>query len=153
MNSIRFCQSPSDANVAHWNLEDNTAMDDSVEVGKRVRIDLFGEPRLQQAFASQDDLTQKFQTLITSACFGQVWGDATIPWRERSLITMSIVGAQQRFTEFATHVELGLRNGCTREQIIQVVQHLTVYCGVPTGAEAFRIVHKLFAQSDGSAAG
>jgi 4-carboxymuconolactone decarboxylase len=128
-------------------------MDASIEVGKRVRIDLFGEPRLQQAFAPQDDLTQKFQTLITSACFGHVWGDETIPWRDRSLITMSIVGAQQRFAEFATHVELGLKNGCTREQIIQVVQHLTVYCGVPTGAEAFRTVHRIFAQIDGSATG
>jgi 4-carboxymuconolactone decarboxylase len=127
-------------------------MDDSIETGKRVRIELFGEARLQQAFAPQDDLTQKFQTLITSACFGQVWGDSTIPWRDRSLITMSIVGAQHRFTEFATHVQLALKNGCTREQIIQVVQHLTVYCGVPTGGEAFRAVQKVFEANDTPAA-
>lgn len=123
-------------------------MDDSIETGRRVRTEMFGEQRLQQAFAPQDDLTQKFQTLITSACFGHVWGDATIPWRDRSLITMSIVGAQHRFTEFATHVQLGLKNGCSREQIIQVVQHLTVYCGVPTGVEAFRIVQKVFSDAD-----
>ena len=123
-------------------------MDDSVEAGKRVRVELFGEARLKQAFAPQDDLTQKFQTLITSSCFGHVRGDETIPWRERSLITMSIVGAQHRFTEFATHVQLALKNGCSREQIIQVVQHLTVYCGVPTGGEAFRAVQKVFTEHD-----
>lgn len=123
-------------------------MEDALETGKRVRVELFGEERLQQAFAPQDDLTQKFQTLITSACFGHVWGDDTISRAERSLITMSIVGAQHRFVEFATHVRLALQNGCSRAQITQVVQHLTVYCGVPTGVEAFRTVQSVFAEAD-----
>lgn len=119
-------------------------MTSNFEKGLEVRKRLFGEERTRQSFAATDDLTQKFQRLVTASCFGEVWADETVKWRERSLISMSIVAALRSFTEFELHVRLGLKNGCSREEIIQVVQHLTVYSGVPTGYEAFRVVQKVF---------
>jgi 4-carboxymuconolactone decarboxylase len=116
---------------------------DEFERGLQVRRELFGAERVQQAFANTDPLTQKFQRLMTVACFGAVWGDDSMPRPERSLITMAIVATQHRFVEFETHVRLALRNGCTATQLEQLVMHLTAYCGVPTGGEAFRIVDRV----------
>jgi len=117
------------------------------ERGLQVRAQLFGVERVQQAFASPDPMTQKYQHFLTSACFGTVWGDPSMARTERSLITLAMVGAQHRFVEFEAHVKLALRNGCTPTQLEQVVMHLGVYCGVPTGGEAFRIVERVLRES------
>ena len=39
-----------------------------------------------------------------------------------------------------------LRNGCTPEEIREVLLQATVYCGVPAGGEAFRIARKVFSE-------
>lgn len=116
--------------------------------GLEVRRQLFGAERVQQAFASLDPLTQKFQRLMTSACFGAVWGDDSMARPERSLVTLAIVAAQHRFVEFEAHVRLALRNGCTAVQLEQLVMHVAVYCGVPTGGEAFRIVDRVLREGN-----
>lgn len=119
---------------------------DDVAKGLEIRARMFGDESVERAFAPQDPLTQKFQKLITSSCFGQVWADGSVPLSDRSLMTLSILGAQQRFQQFELHARLARKNGCTREQLIEVVQHLTVYCGVPTGGEAYRILSSVLAE-------
>src|SRR5690625_4784932 len=106
--------------------------------GKEVRSELFGEEATRAAFASEDALSQEFQSLITAYCFGSLWGKEGCQWRDRSLMTMCLVAAQHRFVEFETHLKLALRNGCDQGTLIEMVRHITVYCGVPAGVEAFR---------------
>jgi len=124
-------------------------MSEDFSTGLSVRNTLFGEERTRQAFTADDPLTQEFQTLITAYCFGSLWGREGVVWRDRSLMTMCIVAAQHRFSEFETHVRLAIRNGCDKELITEVVRHLTVYCGVPTGVEAFRTVQRILQESAG----
>jgi 4-carboxymuconolactone decarboxylase len=119
-------------------------MADDLSNGMEVRNRLFGEERTKQAFATDDPMAIEFQQLITSYCFGSLWGKEGVVWRDRSLMTMCIVGAQHRFAEFETHLRLAIRNGCEKELITEVIRHLTVYCGVPTGAEAFRTAQRVF---------
>jgi 4-carboxymuconolactone decarboxylase len=122
-------------------------MTDDLSRGIEVRNTLFGEERTKQALATDDPLQSEFQTLITAYCFGSLWGKDSVVWRDRSLMTMCIVAAQHRFAEFETHLRLAIRNGYDKELIIKVVRHLTVYCGVPTGGEAFRVAQRVFEES------
>ena len=123
-------------------------MADDFAKGVEVRNQLFGAERTQQSLANKDPLNQRFQELLTSYCFGAVWGREGAVWRDRSLMTMAIVAAQHRFPEFETHVRLALRNGVERDVIIELVAHLSVYCGIPTGLEAFRTVQRVFQEAD-----
>jgi 4-carboxymuconolactone decarboxylase len=119
-------------------------MADDFKRGIEVRNTLFGEERTSQALANKDPLNDRFQELLTAYCFGSLWGREGVVWRDRSLMTMAIVAAQHRFPEFETHVRLALRNGVEREVIIELVRHLAVYCGIPTGLEAFRTAQRVF---------
>ena len=123
-------------------------MADDFAKGVEVRNQLFGAERTQQSLANKDPLNQRFQELLTSYCFGAVWGREGAVWRDRSLMTMAIVAAQHRFPEFETHVRLALRNGVERDVIIELVAHLSAYCGIPTGLEAFRTVQRVFQEAD-----
>ena len=119
-------------------------MADDFARGVEVRKTLFGAERADKALASTDALDQRFQELPTSYCFGNLWGRDGAAWRDRSLMTMAIVAAQHRFPEFETHVRLALKNGCEREVIIELVGYLAIYCGIPTGLEAYRTVQRVF---------
>ena len=56
----------------------------------------------------------------------------------RSLITIATLAALKAPAELKGHVLGALRNGCTVDEIREVLLHSTVYCGVPSGIEAFR---------------
>jgi 4-carboxymuconolactone decarboxylase len=103
---------------------------------------------VEESFAPPDDLTQKFMRLMTSSCFGGVWGDDTISLRDHSLITICMLAAQHRFQHFELHARVAVKNGCTPELLTQVVQHLYVYCGAPTAVEAYRVVHKILYEKE-----
>ena len=124
-------------------------MADDFNRGIEVRNTLFGEERTKQSLADKDPLNERFQELLTSYCFGSLWGREGVPWRDRSLMTMAIVAAQHRFPEFETHLRLAIKNGCEREVIIELVRHLAIYCGIPTGLEAYRIAQRVFKELAG----
>lgn len=118
-------------------------MTDDLQRGMDVRRELFGEERTSTAFADPDPLVQEFQTLLTSYCFGSLWGKDGVEWRDRSLMTLCLVAAQHRFAEFETHMRLAVRNGCERQVLIELVRHIAIYCGIPAGVEAFRITKRV----------
>ena len=41
-------------------------------------------------------------------------------------------------TEFRAHVRGAITNGCTVDEIKEVLVHTTIYCGIPAGVDAFR---------------
>ncbi len=97
-----------------------------------------GEEYVERAYASADEFTREFQDFVTTSCWGDVWLREGLDDRARSLITLSVLACSNKWTEFATHVQIALRNGCTSEELKQAFLHLAVYAGVPTGMEAFR---------------
>jgi len=46
------------------------------------------------------------------------------------------------------HVPAGLRHGLTRVEIEEVVNHLSLYAGIPRAVEAMRTVREAFAKLD-----
>ena len=54
--------------------------------------------------------------------------------------------ALNRAHEFEVHLRLAIRNGCTRQEIQEVLLQATVYCGMPAGGESFRIARKVFGE-------
>ncbi|MGA8863853.1 MAG: carboxymuconolactone decarboxylase family protein [Gallionella sp.] len=58
--------------------------------------------------------------------------------KTRSLITIATLAALKAPAELKGHVLGALRNGCTVDEIREVLLHSTVYCGIPSGIEAFK---------------
>jgi 4-carboxymuconolactone decarboxylase len=50
-----------------------------------------------------------------------------------------MLAALNRPHELRLHTRGALANGCTVEEIQEVLLQVAVYCGVPAGVEAFRI--------------
>lgn len=68
--------------------------------------------------------------------------------RTRSLITLAMLTALGRMDEIRLHLRGAVNNGCTLEEIREVLLHAAVYCGVPAAVDAFRVLAQEFDESD-----
>jgi 4-carboxymuconolactone decarboxylase len=57
-----------------------------------------------------------------------------------------MIAALNRMTEWETHFRGAIKNGLTIEELKAILLQISVYCGVPTGVECFRIAKKVFAE-------
>ena len=108
------------------------------EKGMAVRRAVLGDDYVDKAMASATDFTKPLQDLVTENCWGEIWAREAIPKRTRSLVTIAILAALKAPAEIKLHVRGALRNGCTVEEIQDVLLQAAVYCGVPAGIDAFR---------------
>ena len=106
--------------------------------GMAVRREVLGDEYVDKAISSATDFTKPLQDLVTENCWGEIWTRSAIPKKTRNLITIATLAALKAPTELKAHVRGALRNGCTVEEIQEVLLQATVYCGVPAGVEAFR---------------
>jgi 4-carboxymuconolactone decarboxylase len=81
-----------------------------------------------------------------------IWARPGLGRRERSLVNLGMLTALNRSHELAVHVRGALRNGCTREEIQEVLLQAAIYCGVPAAMEAFRVAEAAIGAAGAEAA-
>lgn len=106
--------------------------------GMAVRREVLGDEYVDKAIKGATAFTKPLQDIVTENCWGEVWTRKAIPRATRSLITIAMLSALRATTELKVHVHGALRNGCSVEEIQEVLLQTTVYCGAPAGIEAFR---------------
>ncbi len=111
--------------------------------GMAARRKVLGDEYVNKAISSITDFTEPLQDLVTENCWGEIWVDGVLPDKTRSLVTIATLAALKASTELKAHVLGALRNGCTVEEIQDVLLQSTVYCGVPSGIEAFRAAREV----------
>ncbi|QYJ96643.1 4-carboxymuconolactone decarboxylase [Shewanella alkalitolerans] len=114
--------------------------------GLAIRREVMGDSFVDRALSSASDFTQPLQELVTRNAWGEVWAREGLDRRTRSLITIATLAALKASTELKGHVRGALRNGCTVEEIQEVLLHSTVYCGMPAGVEAFRAANEVISE-------
>src|SRR5690606_24998199 len=87
-------------------MKDVAMSDEDYQRGVEVRRSFFGKERTDASLAGDTALEQSFQKLVTAYCFGSLWGQEGVAWRDRSLMTMCLVAGQHRFAELETHMKL-----------------------------------------------
>ena len=110
--------------------------------GLVVRKEVLGAEYVEKQLKTIDDFGMPMQELVTQSCWGWLWSRTQLPRKMRSLVNLGMLSALNRPNEFKTHVRGALTNGCTREQIREVLLQVAVYCGMPAGVEAFKLARE-----------
>ncbi len=87
--------------------------------------------------------TATSSVIVTQYCWGEAWGDDTLPPRERSILNLGMIASLGKMHEFETHVRGALRNGLTPDELRAVLTQIAVYCGIPIGVDCFRIARQV----------
>jgi 4-carboxymuconolactone decarboxylase len=112
--------------------------------GLAVRKEVLGADYVERNLKNVDDFGMPMQELVTQSCWGWLWTRPQLPRKMRSLVNLGILSALNRGHEFKVHVKGALTNGCTREEIREVLLQVAVYCGMPAGVEGFRLAREAF---------
>jgi 4-carboxymuconolactone decarboxylase len=119
------------------------------EEGLAIRRAVLGDEYVDRALASADEFSRPFQEFVTEYCWGGPWTRQGLDRKTRSMITLGILTALSKSKEIETHVRGALNNGCTPDEIREVLLHATVYCGVPAGVDAVRAAQPVIASWTG----
>ena len=92
-------------------------------------------------------IAPKFAQVTDEVLFGDIWRDADLSPRDRSVVTVSSLISLYRINELPYHVKIALDNGVTKQEIIAMITHLAFYSGWPTAASAMTIANKVFAEA------
>lgn len=118
--------------------------------GLKVRTEVMGEVFVQRAIDNTTELTQPVQDWINEHAWGSTWQRDALPRATRSLVTIAMLAALKAPAELKGHIRGALNNGCTVEEIQEVLLHSIVYCGAPAAQEAFRAAQEVLADWPGT---
>jgi 3-oxoadipate enol-lactonase / 4-carboxymuconolactone decarboxylase len=127
-------------------MSDHDAGTDDHEAGMRVRREVLGDEHVDRATAAVDDTTRDFQDLITRYAWGGIWTRPGLDRRSRSIVVLTALVAGRHFEELEFHLRAALRNGLTREEVVEVLLQTAVYCGVPAANSAFAVARRVLAE-------
>ena len=114
------------------------------EKGMKIRRTVLGDEHVDRALENVNAFNDAFQDLTTRYAWGEVWSRPQLSKHSRSLVTLAMLIALNRKTEFRLHVKAALNNGVSIEEIKEVVLQSAVYCGLPAAHSAFHDAQEVF---------
>lgn len=118
------------------------------EKGLGVRKAVLGDAYVTAALEAADSLDQPLQQLVTEFCWGNVWSREGLSRRDRSLLNIGMLSALNRNHELKVHAKAALTNGVTKNEIVEIVIQVSIYCGFPAAIESMRIIKEGFSEID-----
>lgn len=112
------------------------------ERGVELRRRIFGKETVDKRMNALGEFGEPLQSIVNAYCYGDIWSRPGLPLRTKSLAVLAITAAINRPQEFRLHMQGALANGCTPEEIREVLLLVAVYCGVPAANEAHRIAYE-----------
>jgi len=109
------------------------------EEGRRILAELMGPSYVEKKDAKRNSFNDVIQDYSEEVCFGRIWAREGIDRKQRSIINVAMLTALNRPAQLAHHVEGALTNGCSVDELKEVLLQAAVYCGLPAAGEAFRV--------------
>jgi 4-carboxymuconolactone decarboxylase len=113
-----------------------------------MRRRVLGDTHVDRSLAEVDVLTRDLNTLIHEWVWHDIWSRDTLPLKTRSLINMALLTALNRPRELKIHLRGALNNGCSIEDIREVLLHTALYAGVPATLDAIHTVREALKEWD-----
>jgi 4-carboxymuconolactone decarboxylase len=108
------------------------------DAGMAVRRAVLGDKYVDASLANANEFTRPLQELVTEGCWGTIWTRPGLPLKTRSLVNVALLAALNRPHELKVHVRGAINNGCTQEEIQEILLQVALYAGMPAGMDGFR---------------
>jgi len=111
--------------------------------GIHVRRTVLGNEHVNKATEKINSFNDDFQNLIANVPWGSVWTRPAMGKHDRSLITLSMLIALGRETEFKMHVRAAFNNGVSIIELKELILQSAIYCGFPAANDAYKIAEEV----------
>jgi 4-carboxymuconolactone decarboxylase len=114
------------------------------EKGLQVRREVLGAQYVDASISQADDFSRPLQEFVTEYCWGTIWTRPGLDRKTRSLLNLAMLTALNRPHEVKLHIRGALNNGCSKNDIMEVLLQTAIYCGVPAAVDSFRVAKDTF---------
>lgn len=122
--------------------QSTTTTETRLEAGEDAQVKIFGEGMKGFWNAGRIE-TRHINRWLTDNCFGDYYTRRGFTYAERELITFCFLAAQGGAEpQLTSHVKANLRNGNSKELLIEVISQNIPYIGYPRSLNALRCVQK-----------
>jgi 4-carboxymuconolactone decarboxylase len=116
---------------------------DASDTGRRILSELMGPDYVEKKDKNRNAFNEAIQQYSEEVCFGRIWARDGIDRKQRSIINIAMLTALNRPAQLRHHIEGALTNGCTVDELKEILLQTAVYCGLPAAGEAFRIAEEV----------
>jgi 4-carboxymuconolactone decarboxylase len=109
------------------------------EKGLKLRREMLGAAAVEARMRALGAFGEPLQTIINAYAYGDVWSRSALPLATKSLAMIAMMAAAGRTNELRVHLKGALGNGCSAEQIQEILLLVAMYCGIPAANEAHRV--------------
>ena len=102
-------------------------------------------------YARRDRINPDFPKLVEMThqyVYGDVWERPQLNKRDRSMVTIAALVALGWQDQLNSHIGRGLTNGLSREEISEIITHLSMYSGWPSAMTAAHVAVDVFEAQD-----
>jgi 4-carboxymuconolactone decarboxylase len=107
---------------------------------RKIMAQSAGSPARERIRGTVPKLAEIADTLI----YGEIWERPHLSKRDRSLIVCGALMAMGRYEQLRGHLDRALNNGCTQDEIAELITHLAFYSGWPTAMTAATLAKEVF---------
>lgn len=116
---------------------------DTKEVGRQIMNELMGDGYVEGKDKKRNSFNSVLNDYSEEVCFGRVWSRPGIDRKLRSILNIAMLTALNRPNQMRNHIEGAINNGCTAEEIREILLHAAVYCGLPAAGDAFKVAEEV----------
>src|SRR6185369_8703918 len=95
------------------------------EKGLKLRREMFGDEAVDKRMKAFGAFGEPLQHIINAYAYGDVWGRPPLP--TKSLAMVAMMAGAGRINELRVHVKGALTNGCSAEQIQDILLLVAMY--------------------------
>jgi len=112
--------------------------------GLKLLQQMLGEQRAQETREVWQKLCPDFESYVLEFLAGEIWSRPGLPLKIKSLCTISALAALGRTQGLELNIRMGLKNGATREEIVETLLQIAPYAGFPACWEGLQVAQRVF---------
>jgi len=112
--------------------------------GLKLLEQMLGEKRAQETREAWQKLCPDFESYVLEFLAGEIWSRTGLPLKIKSLCTISALAALGRPQGLELNIRMGLKNGATREEIVETLLQIAPYAGFPACWEGLQVAQRVF---------
>lgn len=116
--------------------------------GLNLRRRIFGDATVERRMQAAGDFGAPLQNLVNAVAYGDIWSRPGLPLKIRSLAALAMTAALNRPDEFRVHTRGALANGCTPDEIREILLMVAIYAGIPAANDVHRIAHEVILERE-----
>ena len=116
---------------------------DAKQAGRKIMNELMGEGYVEGKDKKRNAFNAVLNDYSEEVCFGRIWSRKGIDRKLRSILNIAMLTALNRPAQLRNHLEGALNNGCTVDELQEILLQSAVYCGLPAAGDAFRVAEEV----------